>query len=78
MKAQPLKISGSWKIEFQNNGKLHVHITTDSFISHHVIRSTWNRLLKNNNYLDQRSFKMSARARPMYYFILYNSRQRRE
>lgn len=40
-----------WKIEFQNNGKLHVHITTDSFISHHVIRSTWNRLLKNNNYL---------------------------
>lgn len=41
-----------WKIEFQNNGKLHVHITTDSFISHHVIRSTWNRLLKNNNYLN--------------------------
>lgn len=40
-----------WKIEFQNNGKLHVHITTDSFISHHVIRSCWNRLLKNNNYL---------------------------
>jgi hypothetical protein len=40
-----------WKIEFQNNGKLHVHITTDTFISHHVVRSVWNRLLKSNGYL---------------------------
>lgn len=42
-----------WKIEFQNNGKLHVHITTDSYISHHVIRSTWNRLLKSNGFLNE-------------------------
>lgn len=41
-----------WKIEFQNNGKLHVHLTTDTFILHHVIRAVWNRLLKSNNYLD--------------------------
>lgn len=40
-----------WKIEFQNNGKLHVHITTDTFISHHVVRSVWNRLLKSNGFL---------------------------
>lgn len=40
-----------WKIEFQDNGKLHVHITTDCFISHHKIRNSWNRLLKSNGYL---------------------------
>lgn len=40
-----------WKIEFQDNGKLHVHITTDCFISHHIIRASWNRLLKSNNFL---------------------------
>lgn len=41
-----------WKLEFQSNGKLHVHITCDTFILHHQIRSCWNRLLKSNNYLD--------------------------
>lgn len=42
-----------WKIEFQNNGKLHLHLTTDTFIEHHIIRHTWNRLLKSNGYLNQ-------------------------
>lgn len=41
-----------WKVEFQKNGKLHVHITTDTYISHHKIRECWNRLLKNNGYLE--------------------------
>jgi hypothetical protein len=42
-----------WKIEFQGNGKLHVHITTDTFILHHQIRAVWNRLLKSNGFLNQ-------------------------
>lgn len=48
-----------WKVEFQNNGKLHLHLTTDTFIEHHIIRHTWNRLLKSNGYLDAfiRKFK---------------------
>ena len=40
-----------WKIEFQNNGKLHVHLTTDTFILHNIIRSVWNRLLEKNDFL---------------------------
>lgn len=42
-----------WKVEFQKNGKLHLHITTDTFISHHVLRYYWNQLLKKNNYLNE-------------------------
>lgn len=41
-----------WKVEFQNNGKLHLHLTTDSFISHHVLRHYWNQLLEKNNFLE--------------------------
>lgn len=40
-----------WKLEFQKNGKLHVHFVSDTFIHHAVIRSAWNRLLSNNKYL---------------------------
>ncbi len=41
-----------WKVEFQKNGKLHLHLTTDTFISHHVLRHYWNSLLNKNNYLE--------------------------
>ena len=41
-----------WKIEFQKNGKLHIHLTTDTFISHHVIRSVWNNILEKNGHLE--------------------------
>lgn len=41
-----------WKLEFQKNGKLHIHITTDSFIHYDVLRHYWNSLLKKNGYLD--------------------------
>jgi len=42
-----------WKLEFQKNGKLHVHLTTDSFINHSELRFYWNNLLKKNGYLDK-------------------------
>lgn len=42
-----------WKVEFQKNGKLHLHITTDTFVSHHILRSYWNSLLKKNGYLNE-------------------------
>lgn len=42
-----------WKVEFQGNGKLHLHLTTDTFISYHVIRHYWNSLLEKNNYLEE-------------------------
>lgn len=42
-----------WKIEFQENGKLHAHFTTDTFIHYDKIRDCWNRLLFNNGYLSK-------------------------
>lgn len=41
-----------WKLEFQENGKLHAHLTTDSFIYWKDIRNAWNRRLKANGYLN--------------------------
>jgi len=40
-----------WKLEFQGNGKLHLHLVTDTFIHHKKIRSTWNTILGHNNHL---------------------------
>lgn len=40
-----------WKLEFQKNGKLHVHFVSDVFIHHQTIRKAWNALLKKNKYL---------------------------
>jgi len=34
-----------WKLEFQQNGKLHIHITTDTFIYWKDLRRLWNRRL---------------------------------
>lgn len=42
-----------WKLEFQQNGKLHIHITTDTFIHYDVLRHYWNSLLKKHGYLDE-------------------------
>lgn len=41
-----------WKLEFQENGKLHCHLTTDTFIYWNDIRKAWNRRLKANGYLN--------------------------
>lgn len=40
-----------WKLEFQQNGKLHVHLTTDTYIDLYKLRNAWNRLLKKNGLL---------------------------
>lgn len=40
-----------WKVEYQKNGKLHLHLTTDTFIHHARIRKQWNKLLGANGYL---------------------------
>jgi len=42
-----------WRLEFQANGKLHVHLSTDSFLHLGAIRETWNRILDNNGYLNE-------------------------
>jgi hypothetical protein len=42
-----------WKLELQNNGKIHLHLTTDSYIDKDILRHYWNALLEKNNYLEE-------------------------
>lgn len=42
-----------WRLEFQANGKLHVHLVCDTFLHHKDIRNQWNGLLDRNGYLDE-------------------------
>lgn len=40
-----------WKLEFQQNGKLHVHLTTDTFIFWKDLRRLWNKRLMSCGHL---------------------------
>lgn len=40
-----------WKIEYQQNGKLHLHLTSDTFIHHVKLRKCWNHILGANGFL---------------------------
>lgn len=40
-----------WKIEAHQDGRLHVHLTTDTFINYRKLRDSWNRILTANNLL---------------------------
>jgi len=41
-----------WKIERGKLGKLHIHLTTDTFIHYRKLRDSWNRLLMKSGYSD--------------------------
>jgi len=41
-----------WKVEPQNNGYPHFHITTDSFLDKNKINNKWNKILDKYNLLD--------------------------
>ncbi len=40
-----------WRLEFQANGKLHVHIVTDTFIHHKIVRDQWNSQLTKHGFM---------------------------
>lgn len=40
-----------WKAEAQENGNIHFHITTDTYIPHEELNFLWNRLLKKKGYM---------------------------
>lgn len=40
-----------WKLELQENGKLHAHLTTDTFIYHKDLRRLWNARLVKCGYM---------------------------
>lgn len=42
-----------WKAETQDNGNIHYHLTTNSFIHHEVLRRKWNGLMKHYGYITE-------------------------
>lgn len=49
-----------WKVEAQENGKIHAHFTTDTYLPWRGVRDIWNSLLKHHNLLDFHVAKHSA------------------
>ncbi len=41
-----------WKIEAHADSRLHIHITTDTFINYRKLRDSWNRILASNELLE--------------------------
>lgn len=41
-----------WKVELQENGQVHYHITCDIVIHHRTLRNSWNELLNSNGMLE--------------------------
>jgi len=41
-----------WKVELQERGQIHYHLTTNTFIPWTAIRDTWNNLMRSNRLLD--------------------------
>lgn len=44
-----------WKLEFQERGVIHYHLTTPTFIEHTKVRDTWNNILRKNDLLNNHS-----------------------
>lgn len=42
-----------WKAETQQNGNIHIHLTTDTFIHYLDIRKHWNQILYKHGYLSE-------------------------
>lgn len=42
-----------WKVELQERGQLHWHITSDVYVPHSELRNKWNQLLLRNNYMSE-------------------------
>ena len=46
-----------WKVEYHKDGRLHVHIATDTFLHYQTIRDSWNTILKRVNLLEYHYLK---------------------
>lgn len=42
-----------WKMECHKDNRLHLHLTTDTFIHHSRLRACWNRILEKRGLLDE-------------------------
>ena len=42
-----------WKVEAHEDKRLHIHLTTDTFINYKLLRNAWNRILQSKGLLDE-------------------------
>lgn len=42
-----------WKAEVQDNGNVHFHVTTNSFLHHRTLRTQWNKAINKLGYVDR-------------------------
>lgn len=49
-----------WRLEFQNNGNVHYHLITDSYIDYHLVTKIWNRICAYHGYIQPFTDKMQA------------------
>lgn len=40
-----------WRLEFQENGNVHYHLVTDTYLDYYFVLPIWNRIQKNNGYI---------------------------
>lgn len=48
-----------WRLEFQNNGNIHFHICTDTYVDYYFALRHWNKSLNKLGYIDRYSLEMS-------------------
>lgn len=42
-----------WRLEFQENGNVHYHLVTDTYLDYYFVLPIWNRIQKNNGYIKE-------------------------
>lgn len=58
-----------WKIERNENGNIHFHITTDIFIDHSILRKVWNNVLSTFGILQEYTSKFEKMTYNEYKFV---------
>jgi hypothetical protein len=53
-----------WKVESHEDGRLHVHLCTDTFIHYNKLRTSWNKTLDHNGLLDSYFLKFGNKNPP--------------
>lgn len=65
-----------WKVEAQENGNIHAHFTTDTFIHHEEVRRIWNKILSSHGIVRKYTEK-HARMTKEEYVSMYTSEKGR-
>lgn len=55
-----------WRAESQQNGNIHFHIVSDSFIGHRLLRRSWNRVLSTLGYISSYADKFRNMSEQEY------------